>query len=70
MHAPEQGDGDRRKKRNVFIDDIADVDDDEEDEEVDVSRVQDPLAWARSDLCLSSRHIALPSATGRRKPRT
>ena len=32
-----QGEADRRKKRNVFIDDIADVDDDEEDEEVDVS---------------------------------
>ena len=32
-----QGETDRRKKRSVFIDDIADVDDDEEDEEVDVS---------------------------------
>ena len=27
----------RKKKRSVFIDDIADVDDDDEDEEIDVS---------------------------------
>ena len=60
----------RKKKRSVFIDDIADVDDDDEDEEIDVSDEPPDLSFDFAWAPIRVHRVTGCRCCRRRRPRT